>query len=216
MRNLFWGTLFILFGVFLLLDNLGYADLSEILHNYWPVLLILWGGFMLLRRRGNTAAPPAPDASSPPPASAPPPPDQQFPPPPTSSGTYTGPALMGELIHQSQIFGDITSRITSQNFKGGSISSIFGDSHIDLSGAVFADGTHELKVHSVFGNSTILLPKDAAISVSATSVFGDLNVFGERKSGFSSEIRTSTEAYASQSRRLHISLTKVFGDTRIG
>jgi len=214
MRNLFWGTLFILFGVFLLLDNLGYADFSEIMHDYWPVLLILWGGFMLLRKRRSPAPTPAPPGTPPPPTSSQPPPPP--PPPPDASSIFPGGALMGELIHQSQVFGDITSRITSQNFKGGSISTIFGDTHIDLTGAVFAEGTHELKVHSVFGNSTLLLPRDAAISVSATSVFGNLTVFGERKGGFSSEIRTSTEAYASQSRRMHISLTKVFGDTRVG
>ncbi len=61
MRNLFWGITFVLIGLLLLLDNLGYADFEQILHDYWPLLLIVWGGLILFRKKTPKVAPfPAP------------------------------------------------------------------------------------------------------------------------------------------------------------
>ena len=53
MRNLFWGVVLVCFGVVLLLDNLGYADMGEILSNYWPLLLILAGVSVLMKKQSH-------------------------------------------------------------------------------------------------------------------------------------------------------------------
>jgi predicted membrane protein len=187
MRNLFWGFVFILFGVLFLLDNLGYADFSEIVHNYWPLLLVLWGLSILMRpHRHHTKTEP-------------------------SSSQQVDP----DLLHQSNVFGDIYNKIISKYFKGGSLSTVFGDCDIDLTEAGFADGEHELKLHSVFGDSLITLPKDAAVSVIANSTFGDLTIFGQQKSGFATNLQTTTPTFASSQNRLKISVSKVFGNIRI-
>ena len=34
MRNLFWGFILVMFGVLLLLDNIGIADFGEMIHDY--------------------------------------------------------------------------------------------------------------------------------------------------------------------------------------
>ena len=207
MRNLFWGITFVLIGLLLLLDNLGYADFEQILHDYWPLLLIVWGGLILFRKKTPKVA------SSPPP---PPPPETTMgTPQPTSNNAFQSAIMSGDLVHESQVFGNIVCRVASRNFKGGSISTIFGDAHIDLTGATFSEGDHELKVHSVFGNTFITVHKDAAIAVSASSVFGTLTILGQRKSGFSTDVQMSSASYSSQTRRLRISLSKVFGDARI-
>jgi len=188
MRNLTWGIILVIIGLLLLLDNLDIVEFKDMIRDYWPLILILWGATILLRRGQSIPSLDSPKAL-----------DQ------TES----------EIIHQSEIFGNISLTITSQNFKGGSISTVFGDSYIDLSKATFADGEHELRVHGVFGDSIITLPKDAAVSVSGSSVFGDMTVLGQRKSGLSSNINIKTEHYDTVSKRLKITVSKVFGDLKI-
>ena len=187
-RNYFVGIVLITFGVLFLLDNLGVANFGDMIHDYWPLILILWGLSILLRRKTS----------------------------PGESSAIVADSLDRELVHESNVFGNIFLSITSQHFKGGSISTVFGDCDLDLSSATIADGEHVLRVHSVFGDSSIILPKNTAVSVTASSTFGSLTVLGKRKDGFSSVLQATTPEYESSPNRLNISLNKVFGDTRIG
>jgi predicted membrane protein len=191
-RNVTWGFILVVIGVLLLLNNLDIADMGDIIQDYWPMILILWGISILTRRRQST------NTES-----------------PVISSSSTSQQFTGDLIHESTVFGDQDISITSQNFKGGSISSVFGDSHIDLSKAVIAEGEHHLRVHSVFGDSIIILPREAAVSISATSTFGDLHILGQKKGGISIELQVTSENYSSSSKRLQISSSKVFGDLRV-
>jgi len=212
MRNLFWGLVLIIIGILILLDNLGYADFQEIISNFWPLLLILWGLSFLLRRRKaehQEAASQQAEAARPAPEVA------------AGTGSIPPPPLMGnqeissDLIHQSNVFGDLYTKITSQQFKGGSISTVFGGCHLDLTAAAFADGDHELRIHSVFGSSLIILPKDAAVSIAASSVVGDLTILGQPKRGFSVDIKTATASFSAKPNRLNIHINNVFGDVRV-
>lgn len=187
MQNIFWGFILILFGVFFLLDNLGYVDFSEIISNYWPLLLVFWGVSMLMRKKPRS----------------------------TAVNVTTSQQITSDLLHQSNIFGDIFINVTSQNFKGGSLSTVFGDCDVDLSEGTFAEGEHELRIHSVFGDSTIVLPKNAAVSISASSTFGDLTILGQHKGGFSPDIQTTSSDYSINIKRMKLSITKVFGDVRV-
>jgi|WetSurMetagenome_2_1015567.scaffolds.fasta_scaffold546126_2 predicted membrane protein len=190
MRNLFGGLILITFGVLFLLDNLGYADFGDVISHYWPLILIFWGASILIHPKRNASSTHQPNFDS----------------------TYQS---SSELIHQSNVFGDIFTKIAATNFRGGSISTVFGDSTIDLSGAAWSEGDHELKIHGVFGNSLIILPKDSAVSINANSTFGSLVVLGQSKSGFSSDIQTTAGNFESTNNRLKITITKVFGDVRV-
>jgi predicted membrane protein len=120
-----------------------------------------------------------------------------------------------DLIHQSNVFGDINIKTTSSNFTGGSLSTVFGDCDIDLSSASFAEGEHELRIHGVFGDSLILLPEGAAVTISANSVFGALRIFDKEKGGFTPNMETTTPSYSTNSRRMKIIISKVFGDIKV-
>lgn len=195
MRNLFWGLILVIFGVLILLNNLGIADFEDVIRDYWPVLLILWGMLILTRKRRERHPPAAAE--------------------PVVQPDVGSQSVEGELIHDSNVFGDVWLNITSRNFKGGSVSTIFGDCSVNLSQAAFAEGEHILRIHSVFGDSSIILPKDAAVSISASSTFGSLTVYDQHKSGFSSDIQSTPPSYESSSRRLKLAITKVFGDVRV-
>ncbi len=194
MRNLVWGALLLLLGVLLLLDNLGIADVGQILHDFWPLLLIIWGVSIIVRRRAPAVAKvaaggvPAPEAGMP---------------------------SAGDHLHQSSVVGDIRLHIVSQNFKGGSVSTLFGDAFLDLSGAAFAEGTHELRIHSVFGNTRILLPPGAPVLVAGHLFMGNLTAFGQRRGGVASDLRLESPSYAGSSGRLTITLSKTFGNAHV-
>ena len=191
MRNLFWGVALVTIGVLILLDNLGVADFGDMVGTYWPLLVILWGVSILAGRRSkSTTSPPQMDA--------------------THSTTTES-----ELLHESNVFGNVSATVTSQNFKGGSLSTIFGDCNLDLTGASIAEGDHEIRIHSVFGNSLVSLPKDAAASISSSVILGDMTILGVKRGGISSELQTVTPAYDTSTRRMKIFITKVFGNVRV-
>ena len=200
MRNLIWGFILVVFGTLMLLNNLGIADFGEVMANYWPVLLILWGILVLTRKRKSKERA---DANA-----------SQVPPPPPPPATMSG-GIEEDLVHHSNVFGDLWLNVTSQNFKGGSVSTVFGDSTVNLSQAAFAEGEHILRVHGVFGNSTVILPKDAAVTVSANSTFGDVTIFDKHKKGFSSDLQSTSGSYESSPRKLKLVVSKVFGEVRV-
>ena len=199
MRNLFWGVTLVLIGVLILLDNLGFVDFGDVIGRIWPLFLVLWGLSILMRHR------PASSSRQ----------DTAPPVPPLAEGNPTSSSVEADLIHQSTVFGDLISRIASRHFKGGSISTVFGDSHIDISSAEFEAGDHELRLHSVFGNTTIILRPGAPVSISASSLIGELAILGERKGGFSSDLHVESPSYAPAGSRLKVSVSKVFGNIRV-
>jgi predicted membrane protein len=189
-RNLFLGIVLITIGVLFLLNNLEVADFGDMVHDYWPLILIVWGLSIVMRGKApsNQTQPTSPETTE---------------------------TVDRDLVHESNVFGSIYIKNTSQNFLGGSVSTVFGDCDLDLSASVIAEGEHELRFHTVFGSSSIILPRDAAVSISANSTFGSLTILGQRKEGISSALHVTTPNYDSSSKRLKISISKVFGDARI-
>ncbi|MBI5476030.1 MAG: hypothetical protein HY964_04760 [Ignavibacteriales bacterium] len=190
MKNLFGGLILITFGVLFLLDNLGYADFGEVISNYWPLILIFWGISILIRPKNQKI-------------------------PDTKPSIEFSTQSSSDMIHQSNVFGDIFTKADSKSFKGGSVSTVFGDSTLDLTDAIWAEGDHELKIHGVFGDTLVILPKNSAVSISASSTFGSLMILGQSKNGFSSDLQTTAGSFESTSNRLKLNITKVFGDVRV-
>ena len=196
MRNLIWGIILVVFGGMLLLNNLGVADFEDLFKDYWPILLILWGLLILNRKREQQAT------------SA----NEHY------NSTYTNDStrsVSNDTLRESNIFGSIFIANTSKDFKGGSVSSTFGDCFVDLSKSSFAEGEHILQVHSAFGKTTIVLPKDAAVLISASSTFGNLTILNEYKSGISSSIDTKSPTFDTSPRKMKIYITQVFGNARV-
>lgn len=210
MKNVFWGLLLVIFGTLLLLDNLGIADMGDLIHQYWPLILVILGLGLLLRHKRQI---PVVQAPPPPPNPGPGYAAPQGQPSETHDPISGAPNFMdGDILHHSEVFGDTDLHIRSQNFLGGSVSAVFGDIHLDLSGVTIAQGEHILRVHSVFGNSRIILPQNVAVSISANTTFGSSTVLGQHRGGFSSFMVGTTPEYASAPNRLKISISKVFGD----
>jgi predicted membrane protein len=188
MRNVYWGIALVIFGVLLLLENLDVADMGDIIRTYWPLLLILWGASILTRRdrRGQSAL-----------------------------SASAAPPIERELLHESHVFENINLTIASSNFKGGSISTVFGNCIVDLSGTTVAEGEHVLRLHSVFGDTLVKLPRGCAAVINASSVLGNANILGQQRGGFAADIGVATSNFGSATNRLNISASKIFGNITI-
>ena len=80
--------------------------------------------------------------------------------------------LNKDMIDDVAIFGGGNKVIHSDNFRGGSITAIFGGSEIDLSNCKLAEGTNVLDVVAIFGGTTIIVPKEWNVQLNVTPLFG--------------------------------------------
>lgn len=189
------GIILVTLGILFLLDNLGFASFGDIISTYWPVILILIG-VRIFFRYGNS-------------------PTQPY-----AEGQHTVITGMTQessasLLHSSNVFGDVDMKITSKDFHGGSISNTFGDMNIDLSEMQLADGEQLLKLDGVFGDLHVLVPKDMEIFVTAHSLFGDVRVLGNVKTGIGQELSHTTPSFGGSTKRLRLYCNQVFGDVRV-
>jgi predicted membrane protein len=190
------GIGLIILGALFLLDALRFLDFGEILRTYWPLLIILWGVLVLVRRTSPSKA--------------------HFVGAPNST-------VMGDVetssdedsLNHSNVFGNVSVRVTSQSFRGGRVSTVFGDSRIDLSGGGLAVGVQKLSTSGVFGTCTIYLPKGAAYSISGHTVFGSVWTPDQQRQGVSATVVYESPGYAAADKKLQISVSQVFGDVRV-
>jgi len=80
-----------------------------------------------------------------------------------------------DLIDYVSIFGNLDQKFTSQQFKGGKITNIFGGSTIDLSNARPKAGRNVVDLLCIFGRSKLIIPSDWLVKVEVTSIFGGVS-----------------------------------------
>ena len=110
-----------------------------------------------------------------------------------------------DFIDDVAIFGGGTKVITSNSFKGGNITAIFGGSEIDLTACKLAEGNNVLNITAIFGGSTIIVPRDWNVLLNVTPIFG----------GFSNKIRREPNLVVDQSKALIIKGVAMFGGGEI-
>jgi predicted membrane protein len=106
-----------------------------------------------------------------------------------------------DIIDDVSIFGGGTKIISSDNFRGGNITAVFGGSEINLTGCRLADGDQIIDALMVFGGTTIVVPKDWNVVVNITSILG----------GFSDKSIKDPNILPDQSRTLYVKGLALFG-----
>lgn len=109
-----------------------------------------------------------------------------------------------DTIEDTAIFGGGDKIITSVNFKGGSLTAIFGGSNIDLTQSKLAEGKNEIDVFYLFGGSKIRVPQDWTIHLQTTGIFGGM-----------SDKRKFVDSSTDQSKELYIKGIAIFGGSEI-
>ncbi|MGQ9644387.1 MAG: LiaF transmembrane domain-containing protein, partial [Ignavibacterium sp.] len=110
-----------------------------------------------------------------------------------------------DYIDDVAIFGGGNKVITSDNFKGGNITAVFGGSEINLKGCKLAEGTNVIDILCVFGGTTLIVPQDWNIVLNITPIFG----------GFSNKLIKDPNASPDQNKTLIIKGLVVFGGGEI-
>lgn len=110
-----------------------------------------------------------------------------------------------DILEDVSIFGGGTKFITSENFKGGNITAVFGGSEINLKGCKLAEGTNVIDVLCVFGGTTLIVPQDWNIVLNVTPIFG----------GFSNKLIKDPTATPDLNKTLIIKGLVVFGGGEI-
>ena len=142
---------------------------------FWPVILIVIGLVYIMRQRGHN--------------------------------TPIGKAPDGSMdfIDDTNIFGGGEVIITSGNFKGGRITSIFGGSNYNLANASLSDGPNVIDFFAMFGGGTFIVPSDWDVNVDVTSIFG----------GFSDKRIPSKKDAEDKNKQLFIKGIVIFGGGEI-
>lgn len=78
-------------------------------------------------------------------------------------------------IDMLTLFGGGNRKITSDEFLGGKVTSIFGGSEIDLVGAKLKEEQCVIDAFTMFGGVEISVPKEWEVQVDVTSIFGGFN-----------------------------------------
>ena len=145
------GIVLISLGAFFMIDE--YWLFPEILRKaFWPAVLILFGGYLIIS-----------------------------PPKIFRKGHHRGVEEdKRDFIDEVSVFGGGEKKVTSNNFKGGRITSIFGGSNINLMNSSLADGDNILDTFCMFGGTTLVVPAGWTIKLEVVSIFGGFSDKRER------------------------------------
>ena len=80
-----------------------------------------------------------------------------------------------DYIDEVAIFGGGKKIITSENFKGGKITAIFGGSELVFTQSQLAPGINEIEVFAMFGGWTLVVPPNWQVKSEVVAVFGGLS-----------------------------------------
>ena len=182
-----WAIALIAIGILALLDGLGVIDLWGSFWRLWPILLIVWG-VSHLRKRGKCS--------------------------------HGGRRMFGDTVEisdspyvkHSSAFGDISIKVRTEDFSGGSTSTVFGTISIDLSEVRRIVGYGQLDLHTVFGDITLRVPAGMPVEIRSSGVFGELKA--PAGGSFEGKCYRSPGEGGDES-RLVISCSQVFGDVEV-
>ena len=121
-------------------------------------------------------------------------------------GGGTSKGIIGDdIIDYVNVFSGGERQITSQNFRGGKISAVFGGIELDLTKARLAPGRNEIELACVFGGATIIVPDTWFVTIEVTPVLG----------GFSDSRKLSPGRTVESSSQLVIKGAVIFGGGEI-
>jgi predicted membrane protein len=149
------GIILIARGSVFLINRLGifYFNVWNV---FWPVILIIVGIAILLKHR-RTNIPGVYNQSGGMGDNEP-------------EGAFT--TNKSDLIDEVSVFSGSEKTITSKNFRGGKITSIFGGSELNLTQAELSTGNNTIDMFCMFGGTTLIVPSDWEINVDVTAIFG--------------------------------------------
>jgi predicted membrane protein len=196
--RVWWGILLIVMGVLFILDEHSTFHISEVILSLWPLLIVGAGVRLLFRSRGRREETEMLNA------------------PLADIGLGQRVEEVREAqMHMTNLFGNLRSQVESHVFRGGSLSTVFGNATVDLTHAELAEGEHSLKVDTVAGSVLVRVPRGMAFSVTADGVAGTVKAGTAVRNGFFPSVQFASDGYRDAPQRIHLALSTVFGEVRV-
>ena len=165
-----WHTIFLIIGIVLVVNHknsligyilLGIGLIGVLKHSFffnidfedfWPLILFGLGLWLILNKRERQTI------------------HEKF---TTPVGTPTpANSSVFDTIDEVCVFNNVHRTISSTNFKGGTITSIFGSVKLDLTTAKLAPGENNLEINNIFGSLKLRVPQGWKVIVNVSSIFG--------------------------------------------
>ena len=156
--NFFWPALFLGIGVTLIFDKnftpgvvfslIGMAMLVNRFFNwnfwstFWPLILIAIGISIIFKREKEISL--------------------------NSSKKVSD----EDRVEDNVVFWGVEKKVTSKQFKGGEINTVFGGYQLDLREAKIDKGGAELNVNCAFGGVEVFVPKGCRVITNGTGILG--------------------------------------------
>lgn len=153
-----FGGFVALVGAWWLAYNLEWIDLN--VWDAWPILVVVVGGSIVWRALVTDRRPPSPPG-----------------------GGDDRAADVHSTINASAILGSVERRSASNDFRGGSLTSILGGCEIDLRQARAGARTVVIDVTAFMGGIDIKVPQDWEVVIEASPVLGGVEDKTLRPSG---------------------------------
>jgi hypothetical protein len=143
--GLMTGGLLVGLGGLFLADTLGFLNLTWA--SFWPLVLIGAGALMLWSRLAL--------------------PRVGFPNIPSGAREST--------LNESAIFGGVERKVTTDDFRGGHVTALFGGVEIDLRGAGMRGDSAVVDVNSMFGGAVFKIPQNWIAVADVVAIFGGMS-----------------------------------------
>jgi len=138
------GWILLLIGLVFLTPDLVHIPYS-LRRLFWPAVIVGVGIVLILRSQSS-----------------------RTPVPPNNEPHQTGEGILNDVA----IFGGGEKIITTDSFKGGKITAVFGGSSIDLRQSKLAPGTHVIDTLCMFGGTNLIVPPEWDVRVEVVSILG--------------------------------------------
>jgi predicted membrane protein len=110
-----------------------------------------------------------------------------------------------DYIDDMAVFGGGDRVVSSQNFKGGKMTAIFGGSKFDFRSASLAKGRNVIDVFFMFGGTKLIVPTNWDVKIEISAIFG----------GFSDKRRPRPDEIRDPSKELIVKGFAIFGGGEI-
>lgn len=114
-------------------------------------LFLIFIGFVLIVKRGNLKGP------------------HRY------HGALEGGEDTSDFLNEIAVFGGGEKIITSDNFRGGNLTTIFGGTDLNLSHASLAAGAQEINIFTMFGGWGLIVPAGWNVKIEVFSIFGGVS-----------------------------------------
>ena len=110
----------------------------------------------------------------------------------------------GDRVEDIAVFSGGDKVVNTKNFKGGSLTAVFGGSNIDLTMSDIQQPSAEIEIFYMFGGSKIRVPKGWQVDMRVTNIFGGM-----------SDKRLITDTLGDSPKRLVVKGLVIFGGAEI-